>query len=269
LRRELIWSAGVSLLAHGFFLLGMTQIPWSLASVRVRSDLPKVVEVVLLEPEPAATQTPEPAGPQEMPTLPEFPRHQRSWDPKDIPRLQEKTVPPAQKKPQVRGKPQAFPQMDAQVLPPAQDEVNDTSSERVVAVLQPLGSEGDFATLRQRETRSEGNGEPSDAASTGSMSGGNAGGGPLREAIPRYDLNPGPAYPDAARRRGAQGTVLLAVRVQRDGSVGEVKLARTSGFDLLDQAALQTVRGWRFVPGKRDDQPIEMDVRVPVRFHLQ
>lgn len=91
----------------------------------------------------------------------------------------------------------------------------------------------------------------------------------IEEAIPRYDVNPQPPYPIVARRRGYEGTVLLAVRVMEDGSVGGVKVARSSGYKVLDRSALKAVRTWRFIPGKRGDGPVEMEVQVPLTFRLK
>lgn len=91
----------------------------------------------------------------------------------------------------------------------------------------------------------------------------------LRRALPRYDTNPKPPYPDAARRRGQEGLVVLSVLVLKDGSVGRVKVLKSSGYDLLDSSALETVAKWRFIPAKVGDEPIEMEVQVPIRFKLE
>ncbi|MFQ6033652.1 MAG: energy transducer TonB [Candidatus Bipolaricaulia bacterium] len=91
----------------------------------------------------------------------------------------------------------------------------------------------------------------------------------IRRAIPRYDLNPPPSYPEVARRRGYEGTVLLAVRVRKDGGVAAAQIAETSGYEVLDRAAVRAVRAWRFRPARRGEEPVEMEVRVPVRFQLQ
>jgi len=92
---------------------------------------------------------------------------------------------------------------------------------------------------------------------------------PLIRAVPRYDVNPPPRYPPSARRRGYQGVVLLRVRVLEDGTVGEVRVVRSSGYAVLDRAALEAVKQWRFVPARRGDRPIPMEVRVPIRFSLK
>jgi TonB family protein len=75
--------------------------------------------------------------------------------------------------------------------------------------------------------------------------------------VPLYDLNPPPVYPRVARRRNYQGTVLLDVRVTAQGTVAEVKVARSSGYSVLDTSALSSVRNWRFEPARRGSRPIE------------
>jgi periplasmic protein TonB len=88
-------------------------------------------------------------------------------------------------------------------------------------------------------------------------------------AQPHYGMNPKPVYPLLARRMGAQGVVLLRVRVQQDGSVAAVELVRSSGFALLDEAATRTVRdSWRFIPARLDGVAVESWVEIPIQFVL-
>lgn len=81
--------------------------------------------------------------------------------------------------------------------------------------------------------------------------------------------NPPPPYPLAARRQGAEGTALLSVLVRSDGTCAEVRLKQSSGYASLDTAALNTVRRWRFVPGRQGDTPIDTWVDQPIRFSLE
>lgn len=83
-----------------------------------------------------------------------------------------------------------------------------------------------------------------------------------------YLNNPAPPYPLLSRRLGEQGTVQLAVWVDAQGLVSEVRLARSSGHPRLDAAAQQAVRGWRFVPGRRNQIAQPMWVNVPLVFRL-
>ncbi|MFP4040635.1 MAG: TonB family protein [Desulfosudaceae bacterium] len=90
-----------------------------------------------------------------------------------------------------------------------------------------------------------------------------------RKAVPLYKSNPPPQYPRLARRRGYQGEVILSVHVNREGRVDNLWVFESSGYRLLDQAALEAVRSWAFEPGRKGDQPAAMWVKVPVLFELK
>jgi len=84
-----------------------------------------------------------------------------------------------------------------------------------------------------------------------------------------YFSNPEPEYPPQSRRLREQGLVKLRVHVTVDGRVGEVTLHKSSGYERLDKAALDTVRHWRFRPAQRAGIPVAGWVVVPIRFELQ
>ena len=83
---------------------------------------------------------------------------------------------------------------------------------------------------------------------------------------PSYLRNPKPVYPERSRQLGEEGVATLSVRVGADGRALEVSVARGSGYRRLDQAAVDAVSRWRFVPAKRNGKPVESDLTVPVRF---
>jgi protein TonB len=83
-----------------------------------------------------------------------------------------------------------------------------------------------------------------------------------------YLYNPPPDYPPRARRLGLEGEVLVRTRVLPNGECGELVLGQSSGYALLDQAALEAVRTWRFRPARRGDEEIVSWVEIPVRFRL-
>lgn len=58
-----------------------------------------------------------------------------------------------------------------------------------------------------------------------------------------------PDYPAIARRRGWQGTATLRIRCDAAGHVTDVHLLQSSGHDVLDRAAIEAVRAWRFRGG--------------------
>lgn len=84
-----------------------------------------------------------------------------------------------------------------------------------------------------------------------------------------YLRNPAPAYPAESRRRGEEGRTLLRVRVLADGSPEEVHLHLGSGFERLDQAAIDAVRRWKFVPAQQGGSAIAAWVIVPIQFSLR
>lgn len=94
---------------------------------------------------------------------------------------------------------------------------------------------------------------------------------PLVDA--RYEVaalnNPKPPYPLAARVRGQQGQLLLAVEVRADGSCGQVLIKRSSGHELLDAAARQTIRRWHFLPAHRGAVAVDAWVDIPITFRLE
>jgi peptidyl-prolyl cis-trans isomerase A (cyclophilin A) len=75
-----------------------------------------------------------------------------------------------------------------------------------------------------------------------------------------------PVYPTEARQAGISGTVVLAATVGTDGKVKELHVV--SGPDLLQQAALDAVRTWRFRPYLLNNQPVEVRTQINVIFTL-
>lgn len=84
-----------------------------------------------------------------------------------------------------------------------------------------------------------------------------------------YLNNPRPPYPMVARRMGYHGKVVLNVEVLAEGRAGQVQLYTSSGHEILDNAALQTVKTWRFTPARRLGQPVTEWFLVPINFSLE
>jgi periplasmic protein TonB len=83
-----------------------------------------------------------------------------------------------------------------------------------------------------------------------------------------YQNNPAPVYPDAALERELEGTVWLRVRVLANGRAASVEVQQTSGWRVLDDAALRTVRNWLFVPASRGGTNVDGWASVPIVFKL-
>lgn len=84
-----------------------------------------------------------------------------------------------------------------------------------------------------------------------------------------YLQNPPPPYPPISRRLNEQGRSTVRVLIGADGLPQRAEIARSSGFERLDQAALATVMRWRYVPGKRGGVPEAMWFNVPINWVLE
>lgn len=117
---------------------------------------------------------------------------------------------------------------------------------------------------------------PSPVASTGVMApdpAPHAPAAPAQVELPSssadYLNNPRPPYPLLSRRLGEQGEVIVRVFIETDGIATRAEIGHSSGFDRLNQAALQAVLKWRYLPGKRHGVPVAMWFNVPIRFVLE
>ncbi len=84
-----------------------------------------------------------------------------------------------------------------------------------------------------------------------------------------YLNNPPPAYPPLSKRLGEQGKVVVRAFIEANGTATKAEIRTSSGYDRLDQAALQTVLKWRYVPGKRAGVVEGMWFNVPIHFVLE
>ncbi len=88
----------------------------------------------------------------------------------------------------------------------------------------------------------------------------------LRDPKPIPGQSPAPRYPAAALRRGESGTVTVRAEIGVDGVPDEVSVATSSGSRLLDRAAMDAVRRWRFTPAMRDGEAATGTIVVPITF---
>jgi protein TonB len=85
----------------------------------------------------------------------------------------------------------------------------------------------------------------------------------LQSHIARYRR-----YPEGARRDQARGTVQLLFSMLRDGTVTEVRIASSSGYSLLDVAAIETIRKAQPMPRIPAELPERLNILMPVAFEL-
>lgn len=89
------------------------------------------------------------------------------------------------------------------------------------------------------------------------------------ETPPDFSGNRKPKYPREAYLGGIEGRVLLRLHVTATGDVEQVDVVRSSGYALLDRAAVEAVSSWRGTPARRGDRPVATRQLLPVRFQLR
>lgn len=85
---------------------------------------------------------------------------------------------------------------------------------------------------------------------------------------PDFANNRPPQYPAAAVARRWEGIVLLRLEIDESGRVTAVDLQSSSGYPLLDEAAVAAIREWRAKPAMRNGRPAATVEFLPVRFRL-
>lgn len=74
-------------------------------------------------------------------------------------------------------------------------------------------------------------------------------------------------FPRALRDRGISGVVtVLMLLIGADGSVEQTRVVESSGFEEMDQAALNVARVMRFTPAYLGDQTVPVWIQMPIRF---
>lgn len=128
-------------------------------------------------------------------------------------------------------------------------------------------SEASSQTSSSAPDRSTGAVSPSASASSHAVSRP----GSMQAAVPvvrspRFLSRPAPpTYPPRAVQLGLEGTAIVRALVGGAGTPQEVRLMRSSGYDMLDAAALDAVRSWRFAAAVGAPRAW---VELPVRFRL-
>jgi periplasmic protein TonB len=77
-----------------------------------------------------------------------------------------------------------------------------------------------------------------------------------------------PEYSEEARKARYEGTVLLEAIIRKDGRIDTIRLLRSLGFG-LDQNAIDALKKWRFHPGLKDGKPVDVMLNIAVSFNLR
>ncbi|MBO7412011.1 MAG: TonB family protein [Ottowia sp.] len=256
--------------AAAFVLLLHAGALWAFNHGLMHKPAAKQPEVIVMaqlvapEPLPLGEEGEAPAGIPDEPAQPAPPP-----PPKEKPKPKPKPKPKLKPTPKPVAKPEPAPE-------PTPLAVADSEAARAAAApaiaappAAPAESSGAGEPATQHASHGGGNAGSSSGNGKGLQGSGTGGGGVvLPSSSAAYLRNPKPAYPSMSRRLGETGRSVIRVLVGADGSAKNVRLQRSSGFDRLDQAALDAVRRWRFVPGTRGGVPEDMWFNVPIVWQL-
>lgn len=73
-------------------------------------------------------------------------------------------------------------------------------------------------------------------------------------------------YPEQARREGLKGVVNLSIEILTNGQAGSISVIDSSGSSLLDEAAVQSARQWRFIPARDSVSGIAVECTITRRI---
>lgn len=176
----------------------------------------------------------------------------------------------------------ASPQQPAQLTPvsvsqPTPSAPKVVTSMDVAEALPVTGVSSNEASSEVSEPIDSGNAVGSGSSvnssnSTTNGSGSTGAGGKRSGLIPPSILSKiEPPYPQSARLAGIEGTVLVKIEILANGRSGDITVSRSSGHEILDEAALSTVEQWRFVPAKdrNSGQAIACYTTIPISFRLR
>jgi len=79
-----------------------------------------------------------------------------------------------------------------------------------------------------------------------------------------------PVYPPEAKQANIEGTVVLKIQILSSGRTGSISVYRSSGNSQLDQAAIDAVENWQFIPAKNGStgQAISCNIIQPIAFQI-
>ena len=113
---------------------------------------------------------------------------------------------------------------------------------------------------------------PGKGPGVGPGEGGGTGGGPFRVgggiSAPTVLYRIEPNYSEDARRARYQGSVVLSAIVRKDGSIQILKVVRGLGLG-LDENAVQALKQWKFRPGTRSGEPVDVALNIEINFALR
>jgi TonB family protein len=84
---------------------------------------------------------------------------------------------------------------------------------------------------------------------------------------PRVIYQTDPAFSEEARKAKYQGNCVLGLVVDANGHPTNIRVLNALGMG-LDEKAIESVKNWKFEPGKKDGHDVAVEIAVEVDFHL-
>ncbi|NOX38100.1 MAG: energy transducer TonB [Calditrichaeota bacterium] len=78
-----------------------------------------------------------------------------------------------------------------------------------------------------------------------------------------------PEYPEALRRQGVEGRVIVKVLIDEKGNVIRTEVIKSGGYAELDSAAVRAARQFLFEPAMLNDRPVKVWMTIPFNFRLK
>ena len=150
---------------------------------------------------------------------------------------------------------------------PVQAETKVQEAEPLVTTSELTMTASEVPAAQPNQAASSSSANPASAPAVPPAGGGGSRGG---TAAPSILAKVDPVYPLAARQAGLEGTVILRVEILANGRPGEISVARSTGYGMLDEAAITAVGKWQFVPAKdrTSGRTVACTTTLPVSFRL-
>ena len=78
-----------------------------------------------------------------------------------------------------------------------------------------------------------------------------------------------PEYPESLQQSGTDGRVILQGIVEKDGTVSNIRVLKSSGHEAMDNAAIEAFQQFLFEPGEVNGEPVRTKVVVPFQFRVK
>lgn len=88
------------------------------------------------------------------------------------------------------------------------------------------------------------------------------------DQLPVPILQTAPQYPFDLKSNNISGTVMVGLIVDTEGHIRDAHVLKSSGYSQFDQAAIEAISKWVFKPGRKNGQPVNVPMEIPITFSV-